>query len=173
MCQAIKYIKTGSLENIFLKLCVELQNLLKSVCQWTLFCGQDLSESRRWQHEWGYELGPYLQLYFRNFWVVLSFLIGPSQWLCLGTREDLVHTFNLRLDFGRKILVFMRQVAVHTLIVCMAESYICKIDPLNVIPVRVVYVTLEQISRFFCLFSVRQPPVGQGLLIHEISRSHS
>ena len=26
---------------------------------------------------------------------------------------------------------------------------------------------------FVCLFSARQPPVGQGLLIHEVSRSHT
>jgi hypothetical protein len=24
-----------------------------------------------------------------------------------------------------------------------------------------------------CLFVVQQPPVGQGLIIHEVSRSHS
>jgi hypothetical protein len=26
---------------------------------------------------------------------------------------------------------------------------------------------------YVCLFLARQPPVGQGLLIHEVSRSHS
>jgi len=26
---------------------------------------------------------------------------------------------------------------------------------------------------FVCLFLARQPPLGQGLLIHEVSRSHS
>ena len=26
---------------------------------------------------------------------------------------------------------------------------------------------------FVCLFSARQPPLGQGLLIHEVSRSHT
>jgi len=29
------------------------------------------------------------------------------------------------------------------------------------------------IALFVCLFLARQPPVGQGLLIHEISRSHT
>jgi len=28
-------------------------------------------------------------------------------------------------------------------------------------------------SLFVSLFLARQPPVGQGLLIHEVSRSHS
>jgi len=27
--------------------------------------------------------------------------------------------------------------------------------------------------KFVCLFLVRQPPVGQGLLIHEVSKSHT
>jgi len=26
---------------------------------------------------------------------------------------------------------------------------------------------------FFCLFLTRQPPVGQGFSIHEVSRSHT
>jgi hypothetical protein len=26
---------------------------------------------------------------------------------------------------------------------------------------------------YVCLFLVQQPPVGQGLLIHEVSRSHA
>jgi len=26
---------------------------------------------------------------------------------------------------------------------------------------------------FVCLFLARQPPVGQGLIIHEVSRSHT
>jgi len=28
-------------------------------------------------------------------------------------------------------------------------------------------------SQFFCLFLARQPPVGHGLLIHEVSRLHT
>jgi hypothetical protein len=31
----------------------------------------------------------------------------------------------------------------------------------------------ERVCLFVCLFLVRQPPVGQGLLIHKVSRSHS
>jgi hypothetical protein len=34
------------------------------------------------------------------------------------------------------------------------------------------YLMLKQSAKF-CLFLARQPPVGQGLLIHEISRSHA
>jgi len=32
---------------------------------------------------------------------------------------------------------------------------------------------LELIMSWFCLFLARQPPVGQGLLIHGDSRSHT
>jgi len=31
---------------------------------------------------------------------------------------------------------------------------------------------MPTVCLFVCLFLVRQPPVGQGLLIHEVSRLH-
>jgi len=31
---------------------------------------------------------------------------------------------------------------------------------------------LHRICMYVCLFLAQQPPLGQGLLIHEVSRSH-
>ena len=41
----------------------------------------------------------------------------------------------------------------------------------NLVAVFVVHIA--EVILFVCLFLARQPPVGHGLLIHKVSRSHS
>jgi len=74
--------------------------------------------------------------------------------------EDLQHFSNLSDNFRFNAIWHRRSVA---LILC---SRLAEID-VTVTP------SVTCMDCLFCLFLARQPPVGQSLLIHEVSRSHT